>query len=357
MIDLAIIGFGGWGRRHAISAADSGRFRLRRAVTKDPDDAREFAASHDIRLATEIEEVLSDPEIDAVTVATPNSFHADQIVRSAAAGKHVYCEKPITLTKADAERAVAACADAGVVLAVGHNQRSYEAIIELKRIVREGLIGTPIHIEGNISHDFLMERIAAGTQALHELAAEKTKGQNTHEADRHWRSAAAEAPGGGLVHMGVHRIDAFIHLVGDITWVFAQSQNHVLKSEFGDMGSVLLRFASGATGYLASSLVTPLYSRLSLFGTEGWAEAVGPRKFEDYAFASLKSVTHCRRGEVPVTRECELVDSVKLHFGAFADAIEGRAPFPVRPDQMINNAATLEAIANSLERSEPVDVD
>jgi predicted dehydrogenase len=120
MIDAAIVGLGRWGKTlvEAVQGKSEG-LRFARAVSRNPDQHRDFAAQHRLELVDGIESVLADPSIDAVVLATPHSLHCEQIIAVAAARKAVFCEKPLTLRKAEAARAIEACRAAGVVLGVG----------------------------------------------------------------------------------------------------------------------------------------------------------------------------------------------------------------------------------------------
>ena len=101
MIDAAIIGLGRWGKGIVQSVQGKAkRLRFIRGVSKEPEQVRDFAARHGFALSTEFEEALADPRVQAVVLATPHSLHVDQIVAVAAAGKHVWCEKPLALTLA-----------------------------------------------------------------------------------------------------------------------------------------------------------------------------------------------------------------------------------------------------------------
>ena len=114
MINAAIVGLGRWGRNHVNAVAGSSRIRYTRAVTRNPAAAQDFAAQHSLALTTSLEEALADPAIDAVVLATPHSRHVDEVVAAAKAGKAVWCEKPLALTRAEAVRAVDTCRAAGV---------------------------------------------------------------------------------------------------------------------------------------------------------------------------------------------------------------------------------------------------
>ena len=106
MIRAGIVGLGWWGKRLLDSARPAAdRLRFVHAVSPRPDMRREVAEAHGLRLSPSIAAMLQDPEVEAVVLATPHSMHADQIVELAAAGKPILCEKPFTLTRADAVRA------------------------------------------------------------------------------------------------------------------------------------------------------------------------------------------------------------------------------------------------------------
>jgi predicted dehydrogenase len=351
MINLAVVGLGYWGRRHVTSALASGRFNIVRAVDVDPDPSvQDFADSHGIRLSTALDDVLEAPDVEALTLATPHSLHTEQIIQASAAGKHIYTEKPFALSKADAERSVAACEKAGIVLALGHDQRFYPSVMEMKDLIEAGDLGTLLHAEANLSHDAHQQahyaRQAAAQQTPDEDRA--VSGYAASREPRAWRRELKEAPTGPLVHFGIHRIDSFIHFLGEIDWVFANTAERTLDPGIIDTISVTMKFKSGATGFLGCSLSTPLNSRLQVFGSAGWAEARGPKDSKEYAQCSLKTLTVVC-GDDHQTQDFELVDSVQKSFEGFADAIEGIAPFIISTDQMIHNAAFMEAVERSVE--------
>jgi len=139
MIDAAIIGLGRWGQSIVTAAqGKSKRLRFIRGVSMEPELVRDFATTHRFELSTDFAEAVADPRVQAVFLATPHSLHVEQIVHVAAAGKHVWSEKPLALTRAPAERAVAACRKAGVVFGLGNNKRCFASMLELKRLVADG---------------------------------------------------------------------------------------------------------------------------------------------------------------------------------------------------------------------------
>src|ERR1700732_1141575 len=154
MIDAAVIGLGRWGKSIVEAVqGKSRRLRLIRGVSKEPELVSDFAAKHDFELGTEFSDAVADPRVQAVFLATPHSLHVDQISAVAAAGKPVGCEKPLALTRAEAERAIAAITKAKVVFGLGNNKRCFASMRELKRIVSSGAIGEVLHIEGHYSNE------------------------------------------------------------------------------------------------------------------------------------------------------------------------------------------------------------
>src|ERR1043166_5256427 len=110
MLNAAMVGLGWWGKELVRSARDSKLMRFTRGVTLEPEAARDFAKEMNVSVGTAYDDVLADTSIDAVVLATPHTRHRAQVEAAAAAGKHVFCEKPLALTKADAAAAVAPCA-------------------------------------------------------------------------------------------------------------------------------------------------------------------------------------------------------------------------------------------------------
>ena len=208
MLNAAMIGLGWWGKELVRAARGSALMRFTRGVTLEPDTVRDFAAEMNIGIGTSYEDVLADKSIDAVVLATPHTRHRAQVEAAAAAGKHVFCEKPFALNVDDAKAAIAACRKAGVALGVGHNRRLWPSIVKLKQVVSSAEFGTVMFAEGNYSHDIL-----ANTPL------------------DNWRSAPQETKAGGMTGMGIHLLDAFSFLIGPMARVSALSTRRVLPFE------------------------------------------------------------------------------------------------------------------------------
>lgn len=327
MIDSAIVGLGWWGRR-IISSLHGHSDKLRVVLGVDPcaDALDEVPREQRPRPATDLDTALADPGIDAIILATPHSLHEEQIVRCAAAGKHVFAEKPLTLDKAGARRAIDACENANVVLGVGHMRRYEPALVEIKRLVEAGELGTLMHVESNFSHDLLA---------------------NVDPKD--WRASESEPPIPALSAMAIHLTDAYLHLFGPIAEVYAHSTNRC--GRLGDALAVQLRFESGMTGSLSTILVTPMYVRFQVFGAEAWVESLSDVHPGQEGITRL---TVARTGEDRQTQELDYVDTVLANLEAFADAAEGRAPYPFTSAEKLGNIAVMEAIVESARTAQPV---
>lgn len=315
MLNTAIIGLGWWGK-NLVNAVQgrSERIRFVHGVSKEPGAVRDFAASHGFTLSTDLSDALSDPRVQAVVLATPHSLHADQIVTAAAAGKPVFCEKPLALKRADAERAIAACQQAGVALGVGQNKRFWPSMRELVRFVRTGALGRILHIEGHYSNE------------------------NSSRFFAPWREDPRETPGAGMTGTGIHILDAFSALAGPAQEVIAQFVATRPAPDPLDTVSVLFKFENGMSGFLGAVRATPIYWRVHVFGSEGNAEALG----ETELVLRMK-------GAKPEHRSFEPVDSLRAELEAFADAVEGRAPYPITLEEMISTVGAFEAIIRSIE--------
>jgi predicted dehydrogenase len=322
MIDAAVIGLGRWGKSIVEAVqGKSARLRFIRGVSKEPDTVRAFAAAHRFELSSEFGDVLADPRVRAVALATPHSLHVGQIVAAAAAGKHVWCEKPLALTLREAERAVAACREAGVVFALGNNKRCFPSMRELKALVAGGALGDVLHVEGHFCNEH-STRVTGG-----------------------WRDDAREAPGGGMTGAGLHVLDAFVNIAGPIARVDARLFTATPAPDPRDSAAVLVEFASGATGLMATVRAGPAYWRVHVFGTRGWAQAL------DETTLIVAPI-----GESPAARTLPKADSLRDLLEAFAEAIETGAPFPVPAGQMLQTVAAFEAVIASMQARQPVAV-
>ena len=314
MINTAIVGLGWWGKNLVKAARDFGApLNFTRAVSLEPDTVRDFAAEHRLALGTSLEEVLADRAIQAVVLATPHSKHRAQVEAAARAGKHIYCEKPFALAKADAAAMLEAVKRAGVVIAVGHHFRLMPSMRVLAELKASGALGTIMHAEGNYSHDWLADYPVDG-----------------------WRMAAAESRAGGMTGMGIHVLDSFRDLVGPMKRVAALSKARVLQVPAGDTTAALVEFDNGATGTLATTLKTPFVWRIALYGENCWVESVSETR---------AIVRHA--GKEPEVIDKPADNHLGRNLDYFAKAALGQGAFPISADGILQTAAALEAVFKS----------
>src|SRR5215472_5948387 len=312
MIDAAIVGLGRWGRTLVEAVqGQSDRLRFTRAVSRNPDRLRDFAGRHRLALVGELDAVLADRTIDAVVVATPHSLHCEQIIAAANAGKAVFSEKPLTLTKAEAGRAIETCGKAGVVLGIGTDKRFFPSLRELLRLAKGGELGRILHLEAHFSNE------VAGTFS-------------------EWRYSPEESPAGGMTGTGIHMLDALVALAGPVRRVQALLLTHKPPPDPYDSLSALLEFASGISGTLAMVRSTPAYFRLHAFGRNASAEVLGRTELVlRRSDAETQNLTFAP------------VDSVRVNLEAFADAVAGVSPYPIPTSEMLATIAAFDAIAKA----------
>ena len=319
MIDAAIVGLGFWGRQlvQAVHGA-SDKIRFTAAVERRPEETASIAQQYGLRIG-DYDGVLADAAIEAIVIANTNSLHGEYARRAAAAGKHVFVEKPLALSARDARQTVEACRRAGVVLTVGFNWRFHPASIELKRLSDSGALGTILHVEGNYSGPSGYRRPPG-----------------------HWRLSLAENPAGGVAARGIHVIDAMIHLCGRIAAVYARSHRRVLDAELDDTTAALFEFGAGMTGQLATMLATAEFWRLHVFGAKGWAKMECAEHLPLFTLATCSGDSELNVVTYPPSR------IEKLELEAFASSIENRRSGNAAIDDAVHGIEVWEAIQASL---------
>jgi predicted dehydrogenase len=331
MINAAIVGLGWWGKTLVEAVQqDSDQFRFVAGTTrtKTP-EIQAFADAQKFELADHYEALLANPKVDAVVLATPHSMHAAQVMAAAAAGKHIFCEKPFALTKESAELAVNAAKNAGVTLGLGYNRRFHPEMTKLRTRIRSGDLGPILHVEATMTFpNALMLKPEA------------------------WRASRHETPCGGLTPMGVHAVDGMIDLCGPIDHVFAQSFHRVVPVDADDTTSILFRMKEGMSGYLSTMTATGPGFSFQVFGSKGWVRLEGmthvagasseerrTRLFGACKFQPIKGPAE--------TWEAERLDVTRASLDAFARAAQGGPAYPIPTSEMVHGVAVTEAIVRS----------
>ena len=325
MLNLAIVGLGRWGQNLVESIEGSKIVRFSAAVTRTPSKVSAFCVQKNIFLTDDYRSILNDDDIDAVVIATPHSLHFDQIIMAASAGKHVFCEKPFTLMAEQARIALASLAQHSLKVAIGHNRRFAPNIVALKNALKINSLGQPIHIDGFFNANL-------GTSA------------------GKWRDSRTESPAGGMTSLGIHVIDAFIHLFGKVASVSTQSRRIAIDIDIDDSTLVRFNFENGCSGHLTTIAATNMFWQIRAFGTGGWAECTD---LDQYAFRPIK-------GDPVLSNYSGLKNpgstTIKSALEAFAADISGAAPFPISPEEIHHATAVLEAVTISANTGKAIEI-
>lgn len=314
MIRAASIGLGWWGKVLANSIRGSDKIKVVAATTRTLSNIEDYCREIGARVAADYDAVLADRDIDAVILATPHSTHRRQIEQAAAAGKHVFVEKPIALTPVEARASFDAAAAAGIQLAVGFNRRFHPNYRRLREAVA-GKVGRIVHIEASMS--------ASGVW---------------NYAPDSWRSTREETPAGGMTGLGIHVVDQMIDIAGPMTSVAAQAVKPLGIGPLDEVTSAIMAFESGPTASLMTSIATCFYYNFRVFGENGCAE-IRERDLSEFVFQP-------RDGEAERHHEAGFAME-RAELEAFAEAVEGGAPYPVTADQAVQGVAVLDAIVRS----------
>ncbi len=321
-VKIALVGMGWWGQKMlAVLQAAPEDIRVIRAVEPNVETVRALCEGKGIALSADYADALGDPDVEAVVLATPHSMHTAQIEAAVAAGKHIFCEKPLALTRVEAERSVALCRDAGLVLGMGHERRWEPPVAEMLAMADAGTLGRIHQIEANFSHDKFLS------------------------LDRgNWRLKADQAPAGGMTATGIHLLDLSVRLLGAAESVLCICEQLSSDLPQGDTVAAYVKFKGGGTSYVSASLANPFMSRFTVYGSGGWID------IRDKAHVEAPDgwiVTSAMKGGPIVTTEVGKAEPVKDNLVAFARAVRGVAAYPITADHLVNNIALLEAVFRS----------
>jgi predicted dehydrogenase len=239
-------------------------------------------------------------EIDAVDICLPHHLHAPAILDSAAAGKHIICEKPMCMNLVEAEEIGAAVKWSGVTYMSAHNQLFMPVVQEAKRLIDGGEIGRVLWLRSQ-------DCFRAG-------------GEGGNPFKGSWRANVKTQGGGELIDTGYHPSYRLLHLAGSpAVDIKSQMGRYVQQIEGEDTASVSVRFASGAIGEILTSWGFPLphgTHHIHVMGDKG------------EIFGSDNTLYHLPRGaKEPTRRDFDPVDTFEAEIGHFADCLrEGKRP-------------------------------
>ncbi len=327
-LGAAVIGLGMMGQRHARVWAELPGTRLAAVYDVNADLAAEQAAAYDLSPAASLEEALSAPGVDLVSVCTDDRYHLEPCMAAARAGKQVLVEKPLALNLADADAIIAACDQAGVTLMVGHVVRFDPRYQAAKQAIDAGEVGDVIHVYGRRNNI---------------LASGKRIGGRASVA----------------FFLGSHDLDLMRWFIGaEAVRVYAESSRKALA----DIGAddtiyTLLKYDNGAVGCLETCWAIPegvpntLDARLEVVGTAGRvAVRVGDESLE------VAGHDRARRPDIaygPVV--CDLQHgALRTQLEHFADCVRTGRPPLITPTDARAAVELCVAVHQSLDTGQPV---
>ncbi len=257
------------------------------------DALRQIAEQYKVaKVYTDVDELLADPQIDAVYIATPVDLHKRHTIAAARAGKHVLVEKPMALNVRECNRMVAACEENKVKLQVGYMRRFHPHHAKIKQIIDSGKLG----------------RIVEARIQTH-LWYPKHEGS--------WRQDPARGGGGAFMDVGSHCLELIEFFLGRIKWVQGFAESVVFDCKVEDLSLAIVGFDTKAVGIIDASFVIPhSQNAIEIYGTKGTLVArrtAGP--FTDPELMLLDD-----RGTRTITGRTKK-DQFQGEFEHFADAI------------------------------------
>ncbi|MBM3359562.1 MAG: Gfo/Idh/MocA family oxidoreductase [Betaproteobacteria bacterium] len=332
MIRAAIVGLGWWGKTLVEAVhGKSDKIQFVAANTRTRAKAEDFCKERKIDLRDDLDAVLKDAKVDALVYATPHSMHEEHIKRAAAAGKHVYVEKPFALKVASAKAAIDAVKKAGVVLGVDFQRRFHPSVGEIRKRIKDGSLGTLTFAVGEVS--------SPGGLAL---------------AKESWRVNPEETPAGAMTGLGVHLVDGFIDLIGEVDEVYCVNTRRAAPL-VDDTTVFTMKHKNGVVSINNCTLASAASYCIAVFGTKGIAETTRPA-LDTFRFMPVPDKGGPHATAQPETIENKGFNPVKAGLEAFADACSGNAKFPVTFEQIIHGVAVFEAIVESAKTGKPVKV-
>jgi predicted dehydrogenase len=290
-VSVGCIGMGWWSDVLADAVKRSGKLQIVSCYTRSEQKRQAFAAKYSCRAAPSYEAILEDRAIEAIINTTPNNVHLETTRAAALAHKHVFLDKPIANTIADARALTEACRAAGVVLALGYQRRKESHFRWVRRQIDDGAFGRIVNAEANISRDRL--------------------GQFDLKS---WRYTAEGMPGGVMLQIGIHYTDVLEYLVGPVTAVRGALAQLVLPGDNPDVASLLLEHENGALSTLNASYASAgEYYLMNIYGKEATA------------YYDLHSGLRCLKRGASRTEAvaCEKNDTIVEELEEFARAVRG----------------------------------
>ena len=350
---IGIIGYGGMARFHHSYLTENNYERAEfKAMFDISSDVCKVAEERGLKAYSSKEEIFDDPEINLVTIATTNEAHKPLAIEAMRAGKHVLCEKPVTLSSEELLEIMEVAKETGKVFTINQNRRTNLDVVSVKRQIEQGLIGKP----------YLFESRVEGSRGM----------------PSGWRTIKALG-GGMMLDWGVHLIDQIMYVLlpeDKVKQVYCKML-HIQYSEVEDGFHLRLSFESGKEAIIevGTNNFIP-HSKWYVYGTDGtlainnwehggkivrckdrdneWDEDIvitsaGPTKT---MAPRNKFSTETIEFEFPE----DVTDDLTVVYDQFIDAVEGKAELTIKPEQALRVMRVMEAAFESAEKKTTIDV-
>jgi predicted dehydrogenase len=323
-VRVACIGMGWWSDVLADAVTRSSKLKIVACFSRSEQKRQAFAKTYSCQAATSYDAILNDAGVEAIINTTPNDVHLETTRQAAAAGKHVFLDKPIANSVSDGRKLAEACRAAGVVLALGYQRRRESHFRWIKKQIEAGVFGKMVNAEANISRDRL--------------------GQFDISS---WRYTAAGMPGGVMLQIGVHYADVLDYLIGPIKAVSGQFAQLVLPGDNPDIASLVFEHDSGALSTLNASYASASeYYLMNIYGKAATAY-----------YDLHHGLSFLKQGEKkPVAVPCEKNDTFVEELEEFAAAVRGGPPPEVGGDYATKSLAVIRAGITSAREGRRVEV-
>jgi len=321
---VGCIGMGWWSDVLADAIRRSGKIEIVSCFTRSEDKRQAFAKKYGCRPAASYEAMLADAAVEAIVNTTPNDVHLETTRQAAAAGKHVFLDKPIANTVSDGRAITEACRKAGVILALGYQRRRESHFRWIRQQIDTGVFGKLVNAEANISRDRLGKI---------DLSS--------------WRYQAAGMPGGVMLQIGIHYTDVLEYLIGPVAAVRGQFAQLVLPGDNPDVASLILEHENGALSTLNASYASASeYYLMNIYGKDASAY------YDLHGGLRLLRRGEDRATPVPAARNDTFVEELE----EFAAAIRGSGRPEVGGDTATRSLAVVRAGILSAREGRKVEV-
>ncbi|MCZ6678266.1 MAG: Gfo/Idh/MocA family oxidoreductase [Candidatus Poribacteria bacterium] len=243
-----VLGAGSVAQRRAIPAINKAKGATLHAVlSRDAERASRIATEHEAKkYYTTVEDLLSDPELDAVYISTPVYLHCEQVIQASERGFHVLCDKPMGMNPEECQRMIDACEANGVHLQICFLFRFHSCFQQIRNWVKAGHFGQIVQGRMPILKPFQIDKGA-------------------------WRGNPELGGGGCLMDLGAHSVDLLRYIIGEVSEVSAFCNSTIHHYDVEETGTILMRFENGAQAVTDTSFSAAGCDLvLEIYGTDGW---------------------------------------------------------------------------------------